>query len=353
MTSQLNLLLQSINPGAGTLASVLETSIRSVVQELLDRGVWTLPIDIWTKGKPDSKRSASSLDDVAKDVTRRAKSGAVAGHAERRSAQVEIIQRRSSIAFLCAADLTEDRSRDALGHLAGIGERIWRDCSGAANVGPGFSVRPINFDYEKPQPPRIGHVWVPGDAAYFLDHEFHESSPRGDKANLSLLISSELPDGVVRHEIPGLTIIRCRGPAEDRQAFASQLRALEVWVSSLLKLPIDSDYKENGDQRLKVFGKEIVNPFTFYDSMTNVGYKSMAETEARDISGDDRKEVEDLLKIKTLPNDRRVQRVIIIFPTRAAAVHNRRALVDLGASGAVYIDDEGELWNPAAVGGTP
>ncbi len=217
-------------------------------------------------------------------------------------------------------------------------------------MGPVFSVRPINFDHPRPLPPRHSNIWLLGDAAYFISHSFHDGSPIGDPKGLEQLRSAKLPKDILRDFTEGLTVIRCRGPAEDAHAFSKQLVELEAWMSHVLQLPVHPDFRENGDQRIGILRKEVAPPFTFYDPALGIAYKTATETEARSLDPDTRRELTEALKVRTLVKGRKVRQVIVVFPTREAAIYNQNIVTGLGASGVAYVSDDGCLWNPKPAG---
>jgi hypothetical protein len=117
-------------------------------------------------------------------------------------------------------------------------------------------------------------------------------------------------------------------------------------MSAALELPLHPDFRENGDHRLTVLSKIPAPPFTFYDQMTRTGFKAVSEGPSGHIDKSTRQELENTLKVKALDNEQTVDRTIVIFASREAALKNAAAVTALGASGAVYVGDDTRLWNP-------
>jgi hypothetical protein len=246
--------------------------------------------------------------------------------------------------------LDSSAGADRLGRLTSVGLGLWERIEKLGTFGPVFSIRPSADDYPRPLPPRHSTLWMLGDAAYFVSHRYHEISPIGDPGGAARLRSSRLPEGVLRDLVGDLTLIRCRGPAEDALALAKQRYALEHWMSSLLGLPRHPDFLENGDERIRVLGKESVTPFTFYDQMQALAFKAVPETDASNLDDGTRRELAGILRTRTLADGRKIRRTMVIFPTREAAVHNFDVVSELGAAAAVYVGEDGHLWNPRAAG---
>jgi len=209
---------------------------------------------------------------------------------------------------------------------------------------------PIGLDYPRPRPPRHSTLWSLGDAAYFISDEFHKNHPLGDPDAVARLIEANSPTSILREHLPGLTVIRCKGPAEDKTTFARQRYDLEVWLSSVLQLQLHPEFRDNGDQHLSVFRKESVLPFTFFDQVRGIAFKAVPNSEPCELDNETRQYLKDILRIRTLQDGRLVRQTIVVFPTREAAVHNIDVVSKLGASGVAYIGDDYCLWNPQPVG---
>ena len=347
---QLRLVLQAIEAPEAAAGPVRERALRSLIEALVSAELWAWPIQTWAKGKDGTKRPKRSLEHVMEDLDRRIGSGLVLGDSAAGATEVEIYKRGSNTVVICSCALGSSPQADLLGRLVDIAGGVWNAIRDEATIGPGFSIRPVNLDRPRPLPPRIDGFWIPGDAAYFLSHTYHRDGFGGDIEGVAKLRAAKLPDGILRDELPELTVIRCEGPAEDTAAFARQLYALEVWLASVLALPVASNYRETGDEQVPVFSKENAEPFTFYDASTATAYKAIPVLQADDFDEEARRELKKLLAKRATAGGVEVRHVMIVFPTREAALSVLDDVVALGAEGAVYIEEDGSLWNPKPKG---
>lgn len=350
-TPTLSLIVQKVIPTSeSNSAEVLGTAVRQLTSSLLASGLWDWPILLTTNGRKAPNRTLESLEQLVTETVQRSPDGVALNGPSDCATEVDISSRDVDFALSCTSALSASRSSDLLGRFTELALELWRAVCPRAAVGPVFSIRPIGINYARPLPPRHSVFWNLGDAAYFISEAFHQINPAADPDSAAKLIAAPLPPGVIRHTIDGLTTIRCRGPAEDAIAFARQRFELEVWVSSVLNLPLHPEFNGKGDQRLGVLRKESASPFTFVDQMRGIAFKAVAESEARDLDNETRQELADVLKTRTLADGRKVRQTMVVFPTREAAVHNAEAISDLGASGAVYVADDNRLWNPTPPG---
>jgi hypothetical protein len=344
---RLTLLLRHIQTRDG---GVLMRGARCVSDELLRAGVWTLPLRLRPMAKERSWTTLASIDDLPPDLAHAAADGLVLTDHVRQHCEVELHARDEHMSMHCAMQLQADAPHDALDLLVDIGNALWPRLDNAGPIGPTFAVRPLAVGSPRPLPPRSSTLWSLGDAAYFIDHAFHETSPIGDPQGAWQLRGATLPDGVRRQTLQGLTVVRCAGPSGDKAAFANQLFELEHWMSSVLNLPLHPAFNEYGDIRVVLLGKVAAEPFTFYDPMVATAYKAVTTVDAEPMSPDVRAELAEALREKVLRNGRKVRSVMVIFPTRDAAVRNHQAVAQLGASGSVYVGADHRLWNPEPPG---
>jgi hypothetical protein len=264
--------------------------------------------------------------------------------------RVEVTLRDEAISMYVTATLGTSADENLLDCLTQLGFEIWHAIRAEAVVGPEFVIRPLTIDHARPLPPRFSRKWSLADAALFVCPEFHAQDPRGDPDGAERLRAAPVPASLVRETRDDLTVIRCRGPAEDLRAFGQQLYELERWISTILGLQLNAEYNENGDHRLGLPKRENAEPFTIFDPMRGFAFKALPDTEARDLAPTSRRELERVLQIKQLEDGRNVRGVYAIFPTRAAAVHNVDAVRRLGAVSTVYVGKDSELWDPRPPG---
>jgi hypothetical protein len=186
----------------------------------------------------------------------------------------------------------------------------------------------------------LGTRWILGDAALFLSRRYHESSPAGDPKAFALLRTAETPDGIAREENGDLTVIRCTSPPSDERLFAAQRYELEVWLSSVLKLPPHPDYSATGDRRVDVLAQQPLEPFTFYDPVTFTAYKALPVLSALEAAPDAVADLKQAIARRQAGGLVEIRRVVVIFPNREAALANREDVISLGAESVVFVGDE-------------
>jgi hypothetical protein len=238
----------------------------------------------------------------------------------------------------------------SLNQLTTMAVALNNACLKHGNIGPTFSLRWMEPDYPRPLPPRSHPAWPPGAVAYYLSAAYHASEGPDSQAMFALLKDAPLPQGILRQQQGDLLVIQAAEHIEPREEFESQLYKLEVWVGRLLDLKFDPAYQANGDKKVSVWSKENGKPFSFYDDSTRIGYKVVAEGRGDELDAETWAELEAMLPLRSLPDGRPVKATRVILVGRAAALRHLPRIRELGGSAALYLDEDGELWDPAPAG---
>jgi hypothetical protein len=217
---------------------------------------------------------------------------------------------------------------------------------GLGTVGPIFHLSLPEMKYPRPLPPRKSAHWHPNVMIYFLSRTYYESGKAVSPQTLQRLQQEALPAGIIRREIGDLLVIQATDQLADETKLKRQLSLLEEWIGTTLDLASDEDFTADGDQLWRVYKSERVKPFSFYDEPTKTAYKVVAETGDNKLDDETREELAEILKLRQLPDGRPITSTMVIFAFRDGAVANLELIRELGGSGVLYRDSQGEFWNP-------
>jgi hypothetical protein len=219
--------------------------------------------------------------------------------------------------------------------------------NGLGMIGPVFNLSLPGLKYPRPLPPRKSAQWPPNVLVYFLSRTYYESgTPAVSRETFELLRRESLPTGAIRREVGDLLIIQATDQLTEEAKLKQQLSALERWIGRVLDLPRDEDFSAEGDQLWRVYRSDRVKPFSFYDEPTKTAYKVVAETGENKLDEETRSELGEILKLRQLPDGRPIKSTMVIFAFPDGAKANLELIRELGGSGVLYRDSEGDFWNP-------
>ena len=324
---------------ADSVAILCET----VTKELIDLSLWNWPVEIFLYGQKRKKKTLDSSSMSSEVKMKRHKGILVMSSATTPEIEVRINGRGNPFTFHVIFKLGEQSLSSVLQDLIKLGTNLWSTSREKLSFGPCFSIRPSGFNYERPRPPHYSLIWPLWDAILFIDQSYHErGGPRAQLQDVDVICNSVIPQGLSRENNDGLIVIKPASTIPSEEKFNEHCRTLETWLGTVLKLPLDPEFLENGDREVLIFGSKEVEPFTFVDALTGTAFKTVAQVEASCLTSNEFSEITNALNCLK-PN---FQYLKVIFPNRESAIFNLPALKKMGVAGVTYVGENKRLYEP-------
>jgi hypothetical protein len=202
------------------------------------------------------------------------------------------------------------------------------------------------IDYRKPRPAKRWRKFDPWGIVDFIKPsqvDFPDA-----KLITHKLTSGALPKGVVRHKIDeDMIAVDWSKMVLPELGVDRLLSQRSVWYSQNSEFEKDSDYNEAGDLRVDVFQNKKANDLTFYDAMTQTGFRAIGfDPKSQSYEEDKVKKLEAMLKKGKTSEGFPLLKAYVVVSKREFALHLKSALEGRQLAGVLYADDAGQLWNP-------
>jgi hypothetical protein len=247
--------------------------------------------------------------------------------------------------FVGGADLDERRST-ILDQFIDLTVRLHTALHDIALFGPEIRVDLLDFPYPRVRPPRETDFWFPGSAVNFLSKKFQREIDYGDPEAIAKMLKAPMPEGTQRLDKGDLLIFRWVDDLFEGTYVAERLSLQEQWFVKVLNSPIDSSYNEAGDYHEAPSALVKKPPLTFYDPMSETGYKAVVLSPDSSMDEELFGEIAAWVRDGTLPDGTPLHQLILILPSREAALRIHERAMAIGVAAVYYTDDQGRWWNP-------
>jgi hypothetical protein len=217
-----------------------------------------------------------------------------------------------------------------------------------ALLGPAFHITLFNVGYPRPCPPRKDPQWPIGSLVDFVSKEYLIQT--GKTEALEKLLTTSLPDGVVREECNDLIIFRWVDILLDDKLVATRRSMQEQWFSKTLCWPVASGYNNFGDCLETLWAPQTHPILTFYVPTYKHGYKAIVQNPDGTIDDGLFSQMASWVKVGGLPDGTPLDQLNLILPNRESALGVRQRAKVIGIKKALYTDNKGNLWNPQPPG---
>jgi hypothetical protein len=202
------------------------------------------------------------------------------------------------------------------------------------------------IDYARRRPPKRWRAFDPWGIVDFIRLS-QVDFPDAEKITNNLCYGT-LPEGVVREIMnQDMVIIDWTNLAMADKSIDKTLSNRSEWFYTNSEFERDTSFNEWGDLRVDVFDNKKTSDLTFYDRMTESGYKAIGFDPANGFYEIDKlQKLNKLLRKKKTSEGLPILNVYVIVAKREFAISLKAEIDNYNLSGILYADDDGQLWNP-------
>ena len=227
-----------------------------------------------------------------------------------------------------------------------FGSKIHLFLKDSALLGSDFHITQLSANYPRPKPPRKHPRWPIGSLVDFMSKSYFLQKVDDGKNLYEKLRLEPLPPGVICKEQEDLLVFVWANYNDDDEQIATGRLRQETYLSQWLEWPIAAGYNKWGDKQEMIWGQKPHPPLTFYDEVTNEGYKAVVENPDGSLDEALFTEIASWLSEKFLPDKTTLSRLHLIVPNRKTALAIRQRADQIGISKVLYTADDKMLWNP-------
>ena len=214
----------------------------------------------------------------------------------------------------------------------------------------GSTVR-ITPPFEVPSPrlriPRSFEVLKSSSMVECFCQEYFEREARSDaRDEINTLLSLDLPDWVDRRETGDLVILRWVDRFDDEEHIRDRLARRLLWLVEHLDPPVSPGVTEQGDRAANPTGRTESDSLTFYAPLVRHGYKATICREDGSVDEQLFEEMESWIEAGETGEGEELHALHLVLPSRDAALRIRERADELGIDKVLYMDNDGNLWDP-------
>ena len=181
---------------------------------------------------------------------------------------------------------------------------------------------------------------------FFCRKFFEQQAEPHKREEVETLLSLDLPDWVDRRDKDDLVILRWVDRFDDEDHIRERLTKTHLWLVEHLDPPIHLNYTEQGDRRSNPSDRIESERLTFYAPLVRHGYKATICREDGSVDEQLFEEMESWIEAGETPEGEELHALHLVLPSRDAALRIREGADELGVEKVLYMDNDGDLWDP-------
>ncbi|KAB2929247.1 MAG: hypothetical protein F9K24_20300 [Leptonema illini] len=244
----------------------------------------------------------------------------------------------------------KDAGRGAMDLMVRTVRSLYDSLGKAVSWGPSVQIEIDDFSFPRVRPMHYfgGQPADPGTLVTFLTENFYLPERWQNRTCVDDLRKAPVPEGFIKEESDGLTMIRLVEDLSSRTLLRERLMAFEDWLIEVLKPKIDPDYNEFGDMRAPLMNPQPAEGATFVSFAA--AYKAVVLDPDGRLDEDVMQELLSYLSQGKLPDGTEIDSVLLILPNRESAIRIHDTALARGIESVLYATDDGQLWDPFPLG---
>jgi hypothetical protein len=244
----------------------------------------------------------------------------------------------------------DDAGRGAMDLMVRTVRSLYDSLGKSVSWGPFVWIEISRFSFPRVRPMHYfgGQPADPNTLITFLAENLYLPERWQNRTCVDDLRKAPVPEGFIKEESGGLTMIRLVEDLSSRALLRERLMAFEDWLIEVLKPKIDPDYNEFGDMRAPLMNPQPAEGATFVSFAA--AYKAVVLAADGRLDEDVMAELLSYLSQGKLPDGTEIDSVRLILPNRESAVRIRDTAAARGIKAVLYATDDGQLWDPFPLG---
>ncbi|KAB2928504.1 MAG: hypothetical protein F9K24_21905 [Leptonema illini] len=244
----------------------------------------------------------------------------------------------------------DDAGRGAMDLMVRTVRRLYDMLGKSVSWGPSVWIEISHFSFPRVRPMHDfgGQPANPETLITFLAENFYLPERWQNRSCVDDLRQAPVPDGFIKEEFGGLTMIRLVEDLTSRTLLRERLMAFEDWLIEVLKPELGPSYNEFGDMRVPLMNPQPAEGATFVSFAA--AFKAVVLDPDGNLDEDVIQELLSYLSQGKLPDGTKIDSVRLILPNRESAVKIHDTALARGIKTVVYATDDGQLWDPFPLG---